>query len=121
MLKQHFNKQVGERKTLSEVFKQHIEKVKELLEKEYAPATLKRYETTYSHIISFLKFKYNKSDIELIELQFQFITDFEHYLKTEKSCNHNSTLKYIKMFRRVINDSVKNDLLIKDPFGKYSS
>ena len=121
MLKQYFNKQVGERKTLSEVFKQHNEKVKELLEKEYAPATLKRYETTLNHVTSFLKFKYNKSDIELIELQYQFITDFEHYLKTEKSCNHNSTLKYIKMFRRVINDAVKNDLIIKDPFGKYSS
>ena len=121
MLKQYFNKQVVERKTLSEVFKQHNEKVKELLEKEYAPATLKRYETTLNHVTSFLKFKYNKSDIELIELQYQFITDFEHYLKTEKSCNHNSTLKYIKMFRRVINDAVKNDLIIKDPFGKYSS
>jgi len=121
MLKQYFNKQVGERKTLIEVFKQHNKEVQELLEKQYAPATLKRYETTFNHITNFLKDKYNKSDIELIELQYQFVTDFEHYLKTVKNCNHNSTLKYIKLFRKVINNAVKNDWLIKDPFAKYES
>jgi len=56
MLKQHFNRQVGERKTLSDVFKQHNQKIKELLEKEYAPATLNRFETTLNHINSFLKY-----------------------------------------------------------------
>lgn len=121
MLKQYFDKQVGERKTLSEVFKQHNKEVEELLEKDYAPATLKRYETTFNHVTSFLKHKYNKSDIELIELQYQFITDFEHYLKTVKKCNHNSALKYLKNFKKIINIAVNNDWLIKNPFAKFTS
>lgn len=121
MLKQYFDKQVGDRKTLIEVFKQHNKEVQELIEKQYAIATLKRFETTLKHITNFLKDKYKKSDIELIELQYQFVTDFEHYLKTVKNCNHNSTLKYIKLFRKVINNAVKNDWLIKDPFAKYES
>lgn len=121
MLKKYFDKQGVERKTLSEAFKQHNKEMNELLEKEYAPATLKRYETTLNHVTNFLEYKCNKSDIELIELQYPFITDFEHYLKTVKECNHNSAVKYIKNFRKIINIAVKNDWLIKDPFAKYVS
>lgn len=121
MLKDHFFKHLVDRKTLIGVFKSHNERVKELIGKDYAPATYKRYETTFKHIQEFVINKYKKEDLELIELKYSFIEDFEHFLKTTKVCNHNTTLKYIKIFRKVINSAVKNDWIIKDPFAKYKS
>ena len=39
--------------------------------------------------------------------------------KTIRKCNHNSTQKYIRNFRKIINNAIKNDWLDKDPFKAY--
>jgi len=121
MLKEHFNKQNVERKKLCEIFHEHNQKVNALIGIDYAKSTAKRFETTLNHVHEFLKYKFKKEDIELIQLQYNFIEDFEQYLKTVKNCNHNSALKYVKLVRKVVNIAVKNDWLIKDPFAKYKA
>ncbi len=52
-------------------------------------------------------------------MSYSFVNDFEHYLRTEKKCNHNSALKYIRMFRKIIHLAVANDWLMKDPFMAF--
>lgn len=51
-----------------DVFKDHNKQLAALLEKEYAPANIKRHDTAYRHVNSFLKWKYNKDDISIWEL-----------------------------------------------------
>jgi site-specific recombinase XerD len=109
--------------TILELFEEHNKEMKEKIGKDFALGTHTRYVTTYEHVKAFIKHKYHRSDLQLTELDFKFITDFEHYLKTkpEGSCNHNSTLKYIRNFRKIVNIAVANDWLDKDPFIKYKS
>jgi site-specific recombinase XerD len=109
--------------TLIEVFQYHNEQMKQKVGKDFAAATVTRYDTTLEHVKKFMATKYHRSDMHLGELDYKFITDFEHYLKTkeEGKCNHNSTLKYIRNFRKIINIAVANDWLNKDPFMKYRS
>ncbi len=107
------------RKTVLEVFRYHNEMVKAQIGKEFASGTYKRFETTYNHIESFMKQQYRVDDMALLELKFQYITELEFYLKTVKNCNHNSTLKYIRNFRKIINMAIKNEWVEKDPFMKY--
>jgi site-specific recombinase XerD len=109
--------------TLLEVFQYHNDQMKEKVGKDFAAATATRYETTLEHVKKFMISKYHRSDMHLAELDFKFVTDFEHYLKTKKEgkCNHNSTLKYIRNLRKIINIAVANDWLNKDPFVKYRS
>jgi len=106
--------------TLIDAFENHNEQMKKLVGKDYSIATLKRYRTTLRHIQEFLKKTYNINDIFLTELKYQFITDLELFLKTERKCDHNTSIKYIKNFRKIINNAVKNEWLIKDPFDKYT-
>jgi site-specific recombinase XerD len=120
-LKEHMSQDYEGQKSLMEVFEIHNKRVKDLVEKDYAPATLKRYDTTLKHVKDFLKFKYDRTDIRLFEIQYSFIEDFEHYFKSVRGCNHNSTLKYIKMFRKIINMAVKNEWLLRDPFARFTS
>jgi hypothetical protein len=101
---------------LMEIFQQHNEQVAALAGKEYAPATLTRYNTSKDHVQSFLQWKYNIADIDIRKLNFEFISDFEFWLKTQRKCNHNTTIKYISNFRKVINISIKKGWLQKDPF-----
>jgi len=36
-----------------------------------------------------------------------------------RKCNHNSSQKYIRNFRKIINNAIKNNRLDKDPFKSY--
>ncbi len=107
------------KKTILEVFKYHNDMIKAQIGTEFALGTYKRFETTYKHIEEFLRHHYHVDDMALTELKFQFITELEFYLKTVKSCNHNSTLKYIRNFRKIVNMAIRNEWMEKDPFMKY--
>ncbi len=108
-------------KTLIETFKYHNIIIKGQLDITYAQATYTRYKTTLTHIEKFLKLKYKRNDIFLKELSYSFIVDFEQYFKVDKGCNHNTTVKYLKNLRKVINLAIKNEWLDKDPFAKYKA
>jgi site-specific recombinase XerD len=58
--------------------------------------------------------------IFLNQLYHKFVTEFDHYFRIAKGCNNNTTVKYIKNLKKVVNLAVKNDWLRKDPFDKYS-
>ncbi|MFI4919995.1 MAG: site-specific integrase, partial [Legionellales bacterium] len=107
--------------TLLQLFEHHNKEMGEKVGKDFSKNTMTRYDTTLMHIKNFLNEKYAKSDIFLSELEYKFITDLEHWFKTVRKCNHNSTLKYIRNFRKIINIAVSNDWLVKDPFMKYKS
>ncbi|MBN1987446.1 MAG: site-specific integrase [Prolixibacteraceae bacterium] len=110
-----------DRRMLLEVFEYHNQQLKELEGTNYASATIKRYKTTLDHIKAFLIFKYKINDIPLNRIKYSFVTDLEHYFKVTRKCNHNTTIKYIKNFRKVINLAIKNEWLAKDPFAKFQA
>lgn len=102
--------------TLLEVFRQHNEQMRAQVGKEYALGTYKRYETSFMLTQEFLKYQYKLTDIKLSELRFRFITDYEFYLKTVRNNNHNTTIKYLRNFKKIIHLAVANDWLDKYPF-----
>ncbi len=55
-------------------------------------------------------------DMPLRSINPQFIRDFEHYLKTVRNCGHNTTVKYIRNFRKIIRLALANDWIKRDPF-----
>jgi integrase len=103
-------------RNLVEIFKIHNDQLKALIGQDCAKATFTKYNTTLDHTIAFMKWKFQKSNIDISRITYSFITDFEFYLKSEKKCNHNSTIKYLRNLRKIINLCIKNGWLTKDPF-----
>lgn len=103
------------------IFLDHNDRMEKLVGKEYASGTLGRYRTCLSHIKDFLRWKFNLSDIDVAKINYAFINDFEFFLRTEKSCNNNSSVKYIKNFGKIVRNCLANGWLDKDPFLKYHS
>jgi site-specific recombinase XerD len=101
---------------LLEVFQQHNDQLAALENKDYAPATVKRYATTLEHTRAFINWKYQKNDIEIAALSFDFVSQFEFWLKSVRKCNHNSAIKYIGNMRKIVNYCMKTGWLPKDPF-----
>jgi site-specific recombinase XerD len=108
-----------EQKTLLQVFKYHNDEMKGLIGKGIAEGTHKRYVVMLHKLERFLKVKYKRSDIPLIELKYKFITDFEYFLKATDSLEHNTCIRYIKILKKIVSLAVKNEWLLRNPFQGF--
>lgn len=103
-------------KMLLEIFQEHNDKVESLIGKDFAAGTAERYRTCKNHVAAFIKQNYKKNDIPIQDVDHKFITGIEYYLKTSRKCAHNSTIKYITNFKKIIRIAHANDWIDKDPF-----
>ncbi len=104
---------------LMEIFGHHNKQMGELVNQEFSPLTMQRYVTSKNHTHEFLKWKHNVDDINIKALNFEFITDYEFWLKSIRKCGHNSTMKYLANFKKIVNICLKNSWLIRNPFLGY--
>lgn len=106
-------------KMLLEVFDEHNRQMKKLVDKEFAIGTWKRYFTTRNHVAEFIRSEYKREDFPIQDVDLKFITRFEYFMKSVKNCNHNSALKYINNFKKIIRMGVANGWIERDPFYNY--
>jgi len=102
-----------------EVFKEHNEQIDRLSGKDISKSTAKRYWTCYNHLEQFLNENYKAEDYRMKDIDHQFITKFEYFLKTKRECNHNSALKYVNNFKKIIRIALANQWMDRDPFYNY--
>lgn len=102
-----------------EVFKEHNERTDLLAGKNISVSTAKRYWTCYDHVKQFIEEEYRLEDYKLRDIDYRFITKFEFFLKTTRKCNHNSALKYINNFKKIIRIALANQWMDRDPFYNY--
>ena len=106
-------------KMLIQLFDEHNQQMKKLAGIEFALGTYKRYHTTRSHVAKYIKSEFRKNDIPVRDVDLKFIKGFEYFLKVTKDCNHNSALKYVNNFKKIVRIAVGNDWISKDPFYNY--
>lgn len=106
-------------KMLLEVFDYHNKQMLALVDIDFAPGTMERYDTARSHTKDFIKWKYGVDDIDVNKLNYEFVTDMEFYFKTVRKCCHNTSIKYISNVKKIVNICVKNGWLQRDPFFGY--
>lgn len=113
----------GEEKDMSkmtlEVFKEHNEQMDRLADKTISKSTAKRYWTCYNHVEQFINKEYNADDYRMKDINHQFISKFEYFLKTTRECNHNSALKYVNNFKKIIRIALANQWIDRDPFYNF--
>lgn len=49
------------------------------------------------------------------------MSSFEYYLKTERKCSHNTALKYVTNFKKIIRIAYAHDWIDKDPFFNWKA
>ncbi len=106
-------------KMLVQLFDEHNQQMEKLVGIEFALGTYKRYHTTRNHVAQYIRSEYGRTDIPVRDVNLKFIKGFEYFLKVSKDCNHNSALKYVNNFKKIIRMAVANDWIAKDPFYNY--
>lgn len=105
-------------KGLMPVYREHIKHVSDLVGKEYAKGTLKRFKAAFASLEAFMQHR-KTEDIKLRELNHKFITDYEFFLKTVRNVEHNTAMGIIKKLKKIVRIGVANDWIEKDPFMNY--
>jgi site-specific recombinase XerD len=116
-----------ERKMLLKIFEDYNKQVEALVGKDYSPLTLKRFKTTCSHTATFIKTDYSIHikrailDIDIRELDYDFIEKYIFWLKTKRNCAHNSVMKYISTLKQVIKPCLLKKWISEDPFDGFKT
>lgn len=109
-------------KTIKDIVTYHNDKMKDVLK----CGTLKNYHTTTRYLEEFLKKKKKTDNVYLKHINYQFITEFEMFLrsysprKARKTCGTNGTMKHLERLKKLLNLAIKLEWLEKNPFKSYS-
>jgi site-specific recombinase XerD len=117
IIKAHFLGENISSYLISDIIEYHNEHMKSTLRW----GTQKNYFTTHKYIFLFLKLKHKKSDMFLSELSYQFIIDFERFLRTQKSMGNNTVMKHIERLRKMVSLAFKMEWIAKDPFINFEA
>jgi site-specific recombinase XerD len=121
LIKNIFTGKDENQKMLLKIFQDHNNQVERLVGKDFAPGTLERYKTAKKHVQAFIKLEYKLEDVNVKDVNHKFIHGFEYYLKTERNCSHNTAIKYITNFKKIIRIAYANDWISKDPFYNWKA
>ncbi|MEC3908792.1 site-specific integrase [Tamlana sp. 2201CG12-4] len=111
----------SDRRMLLEIFEEHNVKVNKLIGKDFAAGTAERYRTAKKHVSEYIVKEYKVNDIPVKQVDLKFISGFEYYLKTTRNCGHNTAVKYITNFKKIIRIAFANDWIDKDPFFHWKA
>lgn len=106
-------------KTILEVFETHNNRAEKLIGKDYVLPTIWKFKQSKNLLKDFIQHKYKKSDYLFKDLTYNFITEYEFYLKTEKKLAQSTTCKAIQRFRKIIKIGLAEKYLQSDPFLLY--
>lgn len=103
-------------RTIIGTMQEHNDQCRELVGKDYALITVRRYESCKRYLAALIKQKYGKEDLPLTEVNGELVRAFEFYLKTEKECQQNTVIRYMKCLKKITKIALANEWITKDPF-----
>jgi len=105
-----------ENRTILQVYEEHNENLKLRINKGVSRNTYIRHVTSKKHLERFIQTAYKMNDFYLKDVDHTSIVRYETYLRTERNCNNNTTVKYIKNFGKIIREAINKDWIKTNPF-----
>ena len=122
MLKDTFLGKNTRLKTLLNIYEDHNKEISELVGREFSSGAYQRHLRTVRHLKSFITKEFSYEDINVKEVDLNFIKRFEHFLKTNlKSCGQNTVTKYVTNLKKIMRICYANDWISKDPFYHWKA
>jgi integrase len=116
LVKTKFLGQEKLQRTIIQLFESHNDECKKKVGIKITKATYEKYVTCLKHSRDFLRKVYKVDDLPISEIDKEFYEKFEFFLLTDKKCAHNSTIKYILNFNKIVKIAVEKGWLSKSPY-----
>ncbi|WP_035479941.1 phage integrase SAM-like domain and Arm DNA-binding domain-containing protein, partial [Gelidibacter mesophilus] len=115
-IKTYYYKEGNDQKTLVDLINYH----QRIMANVIKPSTLSHYFTTEKYLLEFLECSMKSKDVNLIDISFEFISEFECFLRKKSKLNHNGVMKHLTRLKKLINLAIKLDWLVGNPFVNFS-
>jgi integrase len=103
-------------RTILKLFQNHNDECKLKVGIQVTQATYGRYLTCYKHLGEFINKEFKAEYLPVSSVNRRFYERFEFFLKKEKKCAHNTTIKYIRNFNKIVRITVEQGWLAKSPY-----
>ena len=102
-------------------FKVFNEKIEKGIGTRMAQSTFNKYDLTLRRLVEFLTKKHHgMTDILFSQIDNDFITDFNDFLRDDYKMKKNSVAKLVNIFKRIMSKAMKNGIIKKDPFVDFN-
>jgi integrase/recombinase XerD len=118
-IKIKFNGETTTQRTLIQTVYGHNEDMRRKIGVDVAKGTWTKFNTLEKKLRDYLLKHMKKTDVFLEQLDYTFVTDFEYYLRHYEKTSSNTAMKYIRMLKKIMNDTVRRNWLDKNPFQQF--
>lgn len=115
-IKTYYYRDGYDQKTLVDLINYH----KRVMANVIKSSTLSHYLTTEKYLLEFLERSMKSKDVNLIDISFEFISEFECFLRKKSKLNHNGVMKHLTRLKKLINLAIKLDWLVRNPFVNFT-
>ncbi len=108
-------------------FKDLISYHNDKLAHQLHPNTISQYKTSQKYMLDYIYKEYGEPDIDLRDLNFEFITGFEYFLRSYQpksghpKIGNNTAMKHIKRLRKMASLAYRMEWIEKDPFIRFKT
>jgi integrase len=102
---------------LIEVLEYENKRIKKLVK----PGTYSKYVAVLNNVKKYLLHQYKITDLDVKRIDFQFVTDFDYYLRSEIGCANNYTVRTVKTLRQIVRTCLYKGWIDRDPCLNYKS
>ncbi|NCD67879.1 site-specific integrase [Mucilaginibacter agri] len=106
-------------KMLSQAWGYHANQIAGLVGKSYTQGTLVKYNTALKALKKFILLKFQLDDIRLDKIDYQFIKDYDFYLKADYGVKNNTAIQMQKKLRTVMKIAYEIGWIRRDPYLAY--
>lgn len=118
IMKNHYFGMVEKPKMLCDVFREtNIKRREEYERGDIGYATFSRWERCVTYLEEFMTLNRGEKDIPVKDVTAGFVQDFEHFLRMSKECANNTTVRYLRYLKNVIQYAIANKWISDDPFA----
>jgi site-specific recombinase XerD len=98
------------------LWEEHLEDMIKLIGRDTTKATCQKHGAGLKHLKAFIRLKFRTEDILVKSVDNYFVSSFATYLKTDCACSHNTTIKFMQLFKKIVNICLRNRWIQSDPF-----
>jgi integrase/recombinase XerD len=126
LVKQFYKGDKNFKTRLLEYFNKHIDELTQFSDSEkISRGTVKNYKVTLKHVSGFINDHKKISDLNINEIDYSFINDFDIYLKTvytnklgEKICNNHANKQHSRL-RTVLHKAIREGIISSNPYASF--
>ena len=113
-----YKQKTVENHTLCGIFRERLDKMAQLIGKEYSPATWQKFREVFAHVERYIQITYGLQDIPIRNVDYRFIKQFEEALM-ERGLKAITINKIMQRVRQMVNYAFRCNYIQQDPFVEY--